>query len=198
VPTDVATLSRRQLAFRSMLAGILLYSVVLGLFNDYTDILHTGTYSVTFAVAVVMQLLTYLTFALKNGVVARLRQRGGPQHKLAIAFRVWLIMFLSKFVFLGAIAVILQGYVQISGFVGLMLIIVIMTVAQRLLQLIDRNSPTERLDVAALVESLLHVEVIGDRDREVNLLISTRELDLVKPTVQRFEQHPVASSSAVA
>ncbi len=139
MPTDVVTVSRKQTAFRSMLAGILLYSVVLGFFNDYTDILHTGTYSVTFAVAVVMQLLTYLTFALKNLVVARLRARGGPQHKLAIAFSVWLIMFLSKFVFLGAIAVIFQGYVQISGFVGLMLIIVIMTVAQRLLQLIDQK-----------------------------------------------------------
>ena len=58
MPTDVVTVSRKQALFRSMLAGILLYSVVLGFFNDYTDILHTGTYSVTFAVAVVMQVLT--------------------------------------------------------------------------------------------------------------------------------------------
>ena len=129
--------SRHQAVFRSMLAGILLYSVVLGFFNDYTDILHTGTYSTTFAVAVVMQLLTWVTFRAKDWVVRVLRRRGGPQHKVAIAFSVWLIMFLSKFVFLGVIAWVFQGYVQISGFIGLMLIIVCMTVAQRLLQLVD-------------------------------------------------------------
>ena len=137
--TPPTAVNPKQAAFRTMLAGILLYSVVLGFFNDYTDILHTGTYSVTFAVAVVLQVLTYLTFALKDRVVGWLRRRGGPQHKLAIAFSVWLIMFLAKFVFLGAIAVIFQGYVQISGFIGLMLIIVCMTVGQRLLQLVDRR-----------------------------------------------------------
>ena len=42
-------------------------------------------------------------------------------------------------ILLYSIAVIFQGYVQISGFVGLMLIIVIMTVAQRLPQLIDQK-----------------------------------------------------------
>ena len=129
----------RQRLYRKMILGILLYSVVLGFFNDYTDILQTRSYSVTFSVAVVMQLLTYLTFALKDVVVQWFRRRGGPQHKLGIVFSVWLIMFLSKFVFLGAIAVIFQGYVQISGFIGLMLIIVCMTVAQRLLQLVDRR-----------------------------------------------------------
>ena len=47
--------------FRQMVLGILLHSVVLGFFNDDTDILHTRSYSVTFSVAIVMQLLTYLT-----------------------------------------------------------------------------------------------------------------------------------------
>ena len=69
MPADRQELNRKQAFFRSMLVGILLYSVVLGFFNDYTDILHTGSYSVTFAVAIVMQILTYLTFAAKDYVV---------------------------------------------------------------------------------------------------------------------------------
>ena len=101
-----------------MVVGILLYSVVLGFFNDYTDILQTRSYSVTFSVAVVMQLLTYLTFVLKDYVVRWFRRRGGPQHKVGIVFSVWLIMFLSKFVFLGVISVIFRDAVHISGFVG--------------------------------------------------------------------------------
>jgi len=134
----------RQRFFRGMLIGVLLYSVVIGFFNDYTDILHTGSYSVTFAVAIVMQVLTYLTFALKDFVVRWLRRRGGRHHKIGIAFSVWAIMFLSKFVFLAAISVVFQGSVEISGFVGLLLVIVCMTVAQRLVELIDRKLGTEQ------------------------------------------------------
>ena len=138
----------RQALFRNMLVGILLYSVVLGFFNDYTDILHTGSYSVTFAVAVVMQILTYLTFAAKDFAVRWFRRRGGPQHKVGIVVSVWLIMFLSKFVFLAAIAVVFQGAVEISGFVGLLLIIACLTVAQRLVELVDRKLGDPRPDDA--------------------------------------------------
>ena len=132
-PTEV---SGKQRLFRKMVLGVLLYSVVLGFFNDYTDILQTRSYSVTFSVAVVMQLLTYLTFALKDVVVQWFR-RGGPRHKVGIVVSVWLIMFLSKFVFLGVISVVFRDAVHISGFIGLMLIIVTMTVAQKLVDLVD-------------------------------------------------------------
>ena len=46
-------------------------------------------------------------------------------------------MFLSKFVFLAAIAVVFQGSVEISGFVGLLVIIACMTIAQRLVEFVD-------------------------------------------------------------
>ncbi|MET0863100.1 MAG: hypothetical protein ABWZ98_02085 [Nakamurella sp.] len=136
MPEDV---NRKQAFFRSMLVGILLYSVVLGFFNDYTEILHTGSYSVTFAVAIVMQVLTYLTFAAKDFAVSWFRRRGGPKHKVGIVVSVWLIMFLSKFVFLAAIAVVFQGSVQVSGFVGLLVVIACMTVAQRLVEIVDQK-----------------------------------------------------------
>lgn len=125
----------KQTLFRDMVLGILLYSVVLGFFNDYTDILHTGTYSVTFMLAIVMQILTFLTFALKDWVVKRLRKGGASSHTAIIAGSIWLIMFLSKFVFLGAISVIFSDDVQISGFVGLLVIIICLTLVQKLVEL---------------------------------------------------------------
>ena len=70
-------------------------------------------------------------------VVQWFRRRGGPRHKVGIVVSVWLIMFLSKFVFLGVISVIFRDAVHISGFVGLMLIIVSMTIAQKLVDLVD-------------------------------------------------------------
>ena len=112
-----------------MFVGILLYSVVLGFFNDYTTILHTGTYSVTFAVAVVMQVLTYLTFMAKDRVVHWFRRKKGLKYKYGLVFSVWLVMFLSKFIFLAVIDFLFSD-VEISGFVGLIVIIVTMTLAQ--------------------------------------------------------------------
>ena len=67
----------KQKIYREIILGILLYSVVLGFFNDYTNILHTGTYSVTFAVAIVMEMLTYLTFLLKDLIVGWFKDKEG-------------------------------------------------------------------------------------------------------------------------
>ena len=128
--------TRRQEIFTELVTGILLYSVVLGFFNDYTDILHTGTYSVTFALAVVMQLLTYATLRLKDRVVRHFKGRSGRDLTVAMALSVWLVIFLSKFVFLWVISVVFRHEVQINGFVGLVLIIITMTLAKQLLDYI--------------------------------------------------------------
>jgi hypothetical protein len=55
-------------------------------------------------------------------------------------------MFLSKFVFLGVIGFIFRDAVHISGFVGLMVIIVTMTIAQKLVDLADERLADERSD----------------------------------------------------
>ena len=128
-------LSARQEFFRSMVLGTLLYAVVLGFFNDYTDILHTESYSTTFLVAVVMQILTYLTFVTKDKVVVWFQKKEGSRYKLGLAISVWLIMFLSKFVFLAVISFVFSQEVEISGFVGLLLIIICVTLVQKLVEL---------------------------------------------------------------
>jgi hypothetical protein len=148
MPETETTLHKRQQLFRSMVLGTLIYSVVLGFFNDYTSILHTRSYSTTFAVALVMQLLTYATLLLKDKTVAWFRREGAGRSKAGMIFSVWLIMFLSKFVFLGAIGIIFGDAVEISGFVGLLLIIVCMTLAQALIEWIDARLGYETLEVS--------------------------------------------------
>lgn len=124
--------SPRQIIFREMVLGTLVYSVVLGFFNDYTDILSTKSYSTTFLVAIVMQLLTYLTLRFKKRVSVRFKSSVTPLSKLGHVLSVWLILFLSKFVFLAVIDFVFGQAVSISGFVGLLLIIITMTAAKEL------------------------------------------------------------------
>ena len=88
--------SKNQEMYRTMFVGILLYSVVLGFFNDYTDILVTTSYSITFFMAIVMQLLTFATFEVKNIVKRNFRQKDGKRATFGLVIGVWLVLFLSK------------------------------------------------------------------------------------------------------
>ena len=124
--------SKQQL-FREMVLGTLVYSVVLGFFNDYTDILDTSSYSTTFAVAIVMQTLTHLTLQLKGKIAKFFKGRSGTFSKPALVIGVWLVMFSSKFVFLAVIDFIFNESVHIRGFVGMMIMIVVMTVTKLLI-----------------------------------------------------------------
>ena len=124
--------SPRQRFLREMFVGTLIYAVVLGFFNDYTDILDTTSYSITFALAFVMQVLTYLTLLLKKWVVGRFKMLAGPGARAGVVLAVWAIMFFSKFVFLAVIGAVFKSEVEVSGFVGLMIVIVAMMVVQKM------------------------------------------------------------------
>ncbi len=134
-----STKSKNQELFQTMFVGILLYSVVLGFFNDYTDILKTTSYSTTFTMAIVMQLLTYATFATKDVVKKWFAPRSGRWSKLGLVMGVWLVLFLSKFVFLAIIDVIFGQAVYINGFIGLMKIIISLTLLQQITDILYRK-----------------------------------------------------------
>jgi len=133
------TINTRQKTYREIILGILLYSVVLGFFNDYTNILHTDSYSVTFAVAIVMELLTYVTFLFKDRVILWFKKKEGSTYKYGMILSVWLILFISKFIFLEVIAIVFRQQVKISGFIGLLLIVACLTIAQKVVELVDQK-----------------------------------------------------------
>ncbi len=86
--------------------------------------------------AIVMQILTYLTYMIKDKFVDWLDNRKKPKSKILLIFGVWLIIFLSKFVFLWVIEFIFRGTVEISSFFGLLLMVVILTIAQKLVEIV--------------------------------------------------------------
>ncbi len=132
----IQKLNKKQAFFREMVLGTLVYAVVLGFFNDYTDILRTNSYSTTFLVAIVMEILTYLTFLLKAYIVSHFKGKPSRWAKVGLVVGVWLVLFLSKFVFLEAIDLIFASAVDISGFTGLMAIILTMTISKELIDYI--------------------------------------------------------------
>lgn len=122
-----------------MLLGTLLYSVVIGFFNDYTNILSTKSYSITFALAILLQILTFFTFEFKKLIIKKAKKLKGLKRTLVMFFGVWGVMFASKFVFLWAIGAVFGSAVHIEGFLNIFYVVAVMTLAQKLLLYIDER-----------------------------------------------------------
>lgn len=125
-------LNSNQLIFKELFVGTLIYTVVLGFFNDYTSIVYAKSFSTIFFAAIVLETLTYLAFQLKGTIIAWLKGHEGAIYRVLMFFCVWLVMFLSKFVFIWAIDFTFGGNIDIHGFFGILLIVLCVTVIHTL------------------------------------------------------------------
>lgn len=120
-----------QLAYQELFIGTLIYVAVLGLFNDYTSIVSAKSFSTIIYASIVLEILTYFAFKLKNTIIAQLKNREGAIYKVLMFFSVWLIMFLSKFVFIWALDLVFGNYIAINGFFGILLVVLSVTIVHK-------------------------------------------------------------------
>lgn len=132
MPANKSIFNSRQLLFKEVFVGTLIYASVLGFFNDYTSIVYAKSFSTIFLAAITLELLTCAAFILKNRIVTFLKQRTGKIYKFLMFFCVWLIMFLTKFVFIWVIDLIFGSNMNIYGFFGILLIVVCVTLVHKL------------------------------------------------------------------
>lgn len=125
------TFNNKQIAFKEMFVGSLIYVLVLGFFNDYTAIVYATSFSVMFFSSIVLEILTFLAFLAKKQIVNWLKTKNGTSYKIMMFFSVWLIMFVSKFVFVGVIDFIFKDYVNISGFFGILAVVLCVTIIHK-------------------------------------------------------------------
>lgn len=106
----------------------LIYAVVLGFFNDYTTIVYAKSFSYIVYASVVLALMTYGAFWLNGKIVKRF----GATRKAVMVFGVWLVLFLSKFVFVWVIDVIFGNDVNVYGFFGILAVVACVTIVTKL------------------------------------------------------------------
>ncbi len=136
--TEPEVLSKQRV-YRAIVVGTLIYSVVLGFFADYTNVLFTTSYSTTFSMALVMQVMVFPTLLLKKKIANWFKGRSGKYTKFAMVMSLWLVMFLSKFVFLAVLDIVFSGSVEIRGFFGLVAIILCATILQQIADYFDKR-----------------------------------------------------------
>lgn len=122
----------RQLLFQEIFIGTLIYVAVLGLINDYTSIVYAKSFSTIFFASIVLEILTYLAFKLKGQIIAWLKGRQGAVYRILMLFCVWLVMFLSKFVFIWVLDLMFGSYINIHGFFGILAIVLCVTIIHKL------------------------------------------------------------------
>lgn len=120
-----------QLAYQELFIGTLIYVAVLGLFNDYTSIVSAKSFSTIIYASIVLEILTYFAFRLKSTIIAQLKNREGTIYKVLMFFSVWLIMFLSKFVFIWALDLVFGSYIAVNGFFGILLVVLSVTIVHK-------------------------------------------------------------------
>ena len=130
IVVDNLHLSTKQRVYQEIIFGTLIYAVVVGFFNDYTSILSTSSYSVTFFVAFALALLTFATVSLKKRVIWYVRRKASLTNKLSLVVLVWSLLFFSKFVFMELLDIIFSTSLTINGFFGLTAAVITMTVAK--------------------------------------------------------------------
>lgn len=124
--------SSRQLLFKELFVGTLIYAVVLGLFDDHTSVVEARSFTDLFLAAIVLQVLTCGAFAVKDAIVGHLRHRDSRGATALMALGVWFVMFASKFVFVWAIDLVFGDDVNIDGFFGIFLVVLVVTVVHGL------------------------------------------------------------------
>lgn len=121
-----------QIMFKELFVGTLIYACVLGFLSDYTTIVHTESFSYLFAASFVLEVLTYLTLLAKKRVFSRFHQKSGVAHKASVLFATWLVLFLSKFVFIGVIDLLFMGTVTVYGFFNILIVVLMVTLTHKL------------------------------------------------------------------
>lgn len=122
----------KQLLFQEVFVGTLVYITVLGFFSDYTDIVYAKSFSTIFFASIILEILTYLAFQVKGLIITWLKDRTGSLYRMLMFFCVWLVMFLSKFIFIWTLDFIFGNYITIKGFFGILLVVLCVTIIHKL------------------------------------------------------------------
>ena len=127
-----SALSRNQLIFAEVLTGFLIYVLVLGVFDDYTEWVSARSFSTIVLASAVLEMLTFLTFLLKDWWIDWWTRRRGELLRWQKLLAMWPIMFFSKFVFLWVLDMAFGADFEVRDFVAMLVIIAVVTILARL------------------------------------------------------------------
>ncbi len=130
--SESITIKRSQLLFADWMTAVLVYTVILNLFVEYSDAFVIDSFTISVLTAIVLKAFLDIILRLEHRVATFFMAREGPFFRVLGILITFSILFLSKFVILEAIDIIFGDHVEISGFIPLVALIITMLVADLL------------------------------------------------------------------
>lgn len=127
-------ISTNQRLFLRYFTAILIDLVILNVFAEYWHHVTIHSFTISLCTAVLLQVLLKLTLAIEHRVAGYFNSKEGTGTRVMRFVSAWAILFLSKFVILGAInfafgdSIIFSG--PLHGVVAFIVVVVVMLVAE--------------------------------------------------------------------
>jgi len=129
---EVITTSQRL--FLRYFTATLIDLVVLNVFAEFWRHVTIHSFTISLAAAVILQVLLKLTLVIEHRVAAYFNAREGTWARVMRFASAWAILFLSKFVILGAVNLAVGDFIVFSGpvhgVVAFIAVVVVMLVAE--------------------------------------------------------------------
>lgn len=104
-----------QRLFVGYTLAVLVDLTVLNFFDEYWDYVSIDSFSISFAAAILLQLLLKLSIRAEHKVAAYFKAKSGPGAKLYRGISSYVILVGSKFIMLEAINIMFGNKVQFNG-----------------------------------------------------------------------------------
>lgn len=125
------TVTHGQELFASWVTDVLVYILVLNLFVQYVPKVITESFTVSIFTAVILKLLIDAIAGVEHRVRGWFNKRQGPVWRALGVVAVFSILFISKFVVLEVVDIVLGDRVALGGFIEVALLVLTMILARR-------------------------------------------------------------------
>jgi hypothetical protein len=111
----VASISNHQRIFLRYLLLVLIDLTVLGFFAEYWSLVYIESFSIIFLAAVILQILLKITIVIEHKLASFFKDKPGITPKIFRFFTSWAVLFISKFIILYILNVLLGDKFVFSG-----------------------------------------------------------------------------------
>lgn len=128
---SVKSLSKRQIYYVDFMMDVLMYTVVLNLFDQYVSEVVIQSFAISLLAAVVMKGLLDVIGVLVQRLKEYFSAREGTGAQVAFWVSAWVILFVSKIAILEIIDLVFEEDVDLGGFLDVLAIVMAMMLARR-------------------------------------------------------------------
>lgn len=128
--SETIRITRAQHVFADWMTAVLVYTVILNLFVEYSDAFVIDSFTISVLTAIVLKALLVIILRFEHRVAEFFKAREGRVNRVIGIISTISILFFSKFVILEAIDIIFREHVEITGFIPLVALIITLLLAE--------------------------------------------------------------------